>query len=158
MNSSPSAAFRRVILSVVTVFVATAPLARHAFAGDDPELTLQAGEHKVVFKRSDLLKRKDVESLTIDKDPAYPGQKMQYKAVPASALFASMKIADDAVIQFKCLDGFSAPISKERLLNTSAAMSLAFIAIEEADKPWPALKPGGASAGPFYLVWPKPEP
>ena len=75
----------------------------------------------------------------------------------ATALFEGLKIADDAVIQFKCLDGFSAPLSKERLLNKTAERSFAYVAIEEADKPWAALKAGSPSAGPFYLVWPKPE-
>jgi len=123
----------------------------------DPELTLQAGRQKSSFKRSELLKRADIEALSVANDPAYPGRTMSYKAVRATSLFAGMKIADDAVIQFKCLDGFSAPISKERLLNKLPARSIAYIAIEEADKPWPAVKPGGPSAGPFYLVWLNPE-
>ena len=119
----------------------------------DPEFTLQAGEQKFSFKRSELMTRFDIETLSFSNDPTYPGQAMSYKAVRATALFDGMTIADDAVIQFKCLDGFSAPISKERLLNKLPAKSLAYIAIEEADKPWPAVKPGGPSAGPFYLVW-----
>ena len=126
-------------------------------SGGDPELTLASGSQSLTFKRSELLKRKDLETLTIDADPAYPGQKMVYKAVPAAALFEGLKIADDAVIQFKCLDGFSAPISKDRLLNKAKDKSLAYVAIEDADQPWPQLKPDSPSAGPFYLVWPNPK-
>lgn len=141
------------LLLILSLFLT--PVAR---AEDDPELTLSSGSQKKTYKRSDLLQRKDLQEITIDADPAYPGQKMAYKVVPAAALFDEMKIADDAVIQFKCLDGFSAPISKDRLLNESKEKSVAFVAIEEAGKPWPAIKPGGSSAGPFYLVWPNPKP
>jgi len=134
-------------------------LVRHAGAAGalDPELTFQAGDQKITFKRSELLKRSDVETVSVANDVAYPGRAMSYKAVRATALFDGLKVADDAVIQFRCLDGFAAPISKERLLNKQPDKSLAYIAIEEADKPWPAMKPGGMSAGPFYLVWMKPE-
>lgn len=143
----------KLILALSLAFFAHAALA----SGDDPLLTLSSGGQTKTFKRSELLERKDLETLTIDADPAYPGQKMVYKAVPAAALFDGLTVADDAVIQFKCLDGFSAPISKERLLNKSKERSLAYVAIEEASKPWPSIKPEGPSAGPFYLVWPNPK-
>jgi len=125
-----------------------------AIGAEDPELTLRIGDQTQVFKRSELLQRKDLKHLDLANNPAYPGQKMSFSAVPVAALFEKLKIPNDVVIQFKCLDGFSAPISKERLLNTNPAGSIAYIAIEEADKPWPALKAGKPSAGPFYLVWP----
>lgn len=141
---------------LLALSILLAPVAQAS--GDDPVLTLSSGAQSVTFKRSELLKRPDLETLTIDADPAYPGQKMTYKAVPAAVLFDGIKIADDAVIQFKCHDGFSAPISKERLLNKAKEKSLAYVAIEEADHPWPALKPDSPSAGPFYLVWPNPKP
>jgi mono/diheme cytochrome c family protein len=79
---------------------------------------------------------------------------MTYKAVPAVALFAGVTLAEDAVIQFRCTDGFAAPISKDRLLNTHASRSHAYVAIEDPSAPWPPVKPGGPVAGPFYLVWP----
>ena len=133
--------------------------AGHAHAGQapDPELTLQIRDQKIVFKRSELMKRSDVEALSIANDVAYPGRTMSYKAVRASALFDGLKIADDDVIQFRSLDGFAAPISKERLLSKVSGGSIAYVAIEEADKPWPPLASGGGTAGPFYLVWLKPE-
>jgi mono/diheme cytochrome c family protein len=128
-----------------------------AAAAVDPELTFQNADQKITFKRSELLKRSDLETLSVQNDPAYPGQGIRYRAVRFTALFGGLKIADEAVIQFRSLDGFSAPISKERLLNKLADKSIAYIAIEEPDKPWPPLKPGGGSAGPFYLIWQKPE-
>ncbi len=52
------------------------------------------------------------------------------------------------------LDGFVANIPGSVL----AGQGHAYIAIEPADIPWPALKSGStASAGPYYLVWLTPE-
>ena len=71
-------------------------------------------------------------------------------------LFSKIGVAPEAVIQFKTLDGFSAPLAKQRLLNKSEKKSIAYIAIEPADQRWPPLKTGKASAGPFYLSLEKP--
>ena len=75
----------------------------------------------------------------------------------ASDLFQDFSIADDVVIQFRSLDGYAAPISKERLLSKSTKASTAYIAIEDPKEKWPELKPGKPSAGPFYLIWKNPE-
>jgi mono/diheme cytochrome c family protein len=56
-------------------------------------------------------------------------------------------------VQFKATDGFVANIPAALF----AGGSQAWLAIEPADAKWPALKPGGSSAGPFYLVWLAPE-
>jgi len=123
----------------------------------DPELTLRSGDRAVRFARSELLRRSDVETLAVSYDPTYKGRTMSYRAVPAAALFGGLPIPDDAVIQFSCLDGFSAPIGKERLLEQRAGHSRAYIAIEAPGQPWPPVRPGGPSAGPYYLVWVDPQ-
>ena len=123
----------------------------------DPELTLQTRTKTLTFKRSELMKRSDVETLALTGDPAYPARAMSYKAIRATALFEGLKIADDEVIEFRCLDGFSAPISKERLLNKLPGSSIAYVAIEEAGTPWPSLPSGKGTAGPYYVVWLRPE-
>ena len=137
--------------------IANSPLLRAEDGPRDPVLTLDFGDAKVAYKRSELLRRPDLEHIEVAADASYPGRKMSYKAVPAAKLFANQKISPQAVIQFQCLDGFSAPISKERLLNSDPRQSIAYIAIESPDAPWPGVKAGGPSAGPFYLVWPQPK-
>lgn len=127
-----------------------------AFAGE-AALTLATSTDKKIFLLSDLLKRNDLETIEVAKDPAYQGKPTTYQAVAAYKLFNQINIADDAVIQFKALDGFSAVLSKQRLLNSSSDQSIAYIALEPSDKKWPALKPGQPSAGPFYLIWKNPE-
>ena len=98
-------------------------LVRHAGAAGalDPELTFQAGDQKITFKRSELLKRSDArDDSAVANDVAYPGRAMSYKAVRATALFDGLKVADDAVIQFRCLDGFAAPIKARNAYSTSS--------------------------------------
>lgn len=123
-----------------------------------PEATLkiESGDQIIVFTTRELLKRKDTETLSIPLSD-YPNQHFKVKAVPAASLFKSVKLADDAVIVFSCLDGFSAPLEKARLLGTDSKGAIAYIAIEPPDKKWPNLSGKKQSAGPFYLVWKNPE-
>ncbi|RME16585.1 MAG: cytochrome c, partial [Bdellovibrio sp.] len=95
-------------------------------------------------------------TITIAQDPAYPGQVRKYKAIKVTHLFKNIHIGPDSVIQFYALDGFSAPLSKQKLLNNSPKKAVAYLAIEPPSKKWPLLKSRTFSAGPFYLVWKNP--
>lgn len=119
----------------------------------EPQLLIETKTTKVSFTRDELLKRKDLETLTIKNDPSYPGKEMTYRAIKVNHLFDKINISDDAVILFKALDGFSAPLEKKRLLNDSSNQAIAYVAIELPGMSWPHLKSGHSSAGPFYLVW-----
>ena len=145
--------------SFLVVGFLTVPLSTFATSVEvmDSVLIIQNKTEKREFKLSRLLKRKDVENLVVEKDPSYSGQGKKYKAVRVSRLFEGLKIDDDAVIQFKSSDGFSAPIAKDRLLNTSREASIAYIALENPSAPWAPIKEGKSSAGPFYLIWKNPE-
>ena len=77
-------------------------------------------------------------------------------AVPVANLFKDISVAEDEVIIFKALDGFSAPLSRDRLLNQDKAKAIAYVAIEWPEK-WPKLSKRKPSAGPFYLVWENPK-
>ncbi len=128
-----------------------------SMAAAQTEPTLKVGAKR--FPASELLKRPDLEAITVKHDPAYGGREMRYQAVAAATLFAETKLRDDDVIQFRCLDGFVATISKERIMRTGPGQSKAYIAIEDPKSKWPDLpgNPSPGSAGPFYLVWLKPE-
>jgi mono/diheme cytochrome c family protein len=121
------------------------------------EPTLNVGAK--TYSLSGLRKRPDIQTITVEHDPVYGGKEMHYQAIPAAALFAETKFRDDEVIQFQCQDGFVASISKERIMHTGPGQSLAYIAIENPKFKWPDLprKLHSGSAGPFYLVWLKPE-
>src|SRR5258708_7058632 len=92
------------------------------FAGDaatGPFLTIKSQGEVKKFSRADLLKSPYLKKLSVENDPTYK-KKMTYSVVPVTQLFGSFKIADNNTINFYSLDGFSAPISTERLLNASA--------------------------------------
>ena len=128
-----------------------------AVAAAEKEATLKVGAKS--YALSELLKRPELETITVKHDPAYGGQEMKYQAIGAAKLFAETKLHDDEVVQFRCLDGFVVTMSKERIMHTGSGQSIAYIAIENPKSKWPdlPLKPSSGSAGPFYLVWLKPE-
>ena len=49
---------------------------------------------------------------------------MHYKTIKAAALFKRTSIGEDEVIQFRCLDGFAAPILKDRIMRTGPKQSI----------------------------------
>jgi mono/diheme cytochrome c family protein len=145
----------------LAAFVTTC-LISSGLRASDAVLTVKVGEIQKSFSRSSLLKSPLLKTLKVENDPAYANRPRSYRAVPASEIFKDLPVDRDGTMLFKCLDGFSAPISASRLLNTDPDGSRAFIAIEPegpADERWPALKKEDPSktAGPFYLIWENPE-
>jgi len=140
-----------------SVYVFSICLLSSSLAASAKEPTLKVGTKS--YTASELLKRSDLETITVKQDPAYGGREMRYQAIGAAVLFAETKLREDDVVQFRCLDGFVASISKERIMRTGPGQSVAYIAIENPKAKWPVLplKPSAGSAGPFYLVWLKPE-
>lgn len=124
-------------------------------AGTDPKLKIGAK----TFSASELLKRRDIQSITVPHDPAYNGREMHYQAITAASLFAESNLRDNDFVQFRCLDGFVAAISKDRIMQTGSGKSTAYLAVENPASKWPDLpvKSNLGSAGPFYLVWLNPE-
>ena len=123
---------------------------------NEPALILKWATGNRSYTRTELLKRPDVTRIHVAQDPAYDGQPRTYRAVPFHALWKDISLPGDALLQFDCLDGFSAPIARERVLNASGSGAIAYLAVEPADAPWPR-NPKGISPGPFYLVWMNPE-
>ncbi len=121
------------------------------------EIKIVSGSDVHVFTREELSKFSSLRKISVARDPSYPGRVMTYDAIPAYVLFSGLSVGPKQTVVFKCLDGFSAPISRERLLNADPARAVAYVAIEPASGRWPLLPGGVRSAGPFYLVWQNPE-
>lgn len=125
---------------------------------EGPILSIKSNAQTRKFTRRELLGSPYLKKIVVEKDPAYKMTRRTYSAIPASQLFGEFKINVDTTIAFFCLDGFSAPISAERLLNSDSSKSIAYLAIEMPTDPWPPLKSkGGKSVGPYYLIWENPE-
>ncbi len=130
-----------------------ATLAQRAIA-TEPELTVVAGGRMATYAPAALLAMPGAILVTIPSDVAYK-RDMSFRALPVSALLAG--VAPDETIRFVASDGFVATMPAAPLLARGNG-AVAYVAIEPPDKPWPPLKQAeSATAGPFYLVWVRPE-
>jgi mono/diheme cytochrome c family protein len=119
-------------------------------------LTIVADQQRLVFSRSQLLSRHDIQAISIA-DSVYKQRFTRFKAIPVANLFKGLTIPEFAAIQCNAADGFSAIVEKTRLLSTDPKASKAYLAIEDPKRPWPDLVGKTTSAGPFYLVWTDPQ-
>jgi len=116
------------------------------------ELKVDFGHGVVTYRTETLLERRDARTISVPGDVAFH-RTMHYRAVPLAALLEGIGSADH--LQFVAGDGFAAEIPAALLLNTQG--STAWLAIEDPSRPWPALDRNRGSAGPFYLVWTRPQ-
>ncbi|HXA47536.1 MAG TPA: cytochrome c [Burkholderiaceae bacterium] len=112
-------------------------------------LELNLGSAPYHIPRNALLFNPATRTIDVPNDVAYH-RSMHYRALPLATLLGNL--APDASVQFTATDGFVANIPAKLLL----AGGQPWLAIE-SDDTWPPLKADGPSAGPFYLVWLKPE-
>jgi mono/diheme cytochrome c family protein len=131
----------RRFLLLCLLLVAVAPVA-HA-----QTLTVADRAHTIALTRKALLARPDVREIALARDPVY-GRAMTYRAVPVAALLDGLAVGPDDYVAARATDDFSVSIPAHLLKQ-------AFVAIEPAAAPWPALPGDGknGTAGPFYVVW-----
>ncbi|AGG89758.1 MULTISPECIES: c-type cytochrome [Rhodanobacter] len=115
------------------------------------ELKVDLGHGVVTYRSETLLRRPDARTISVPGDVAFR-RAMHYRAVPLVALLDGIGPGDH--LQFVAGDGFAAEIPAALLLNAQG--SEAWLAIEDPAQPWPTL-PGHGHAGPFYLVWTRPQ-
>lgn len=118
----------------------------------EPSLTVSVGGETRSFTRQELLARSDAATIQVPMDISYRTP-MTYRAVPVASLLSGMNIPRDSVIEAVALDGFVAQLPLDLVLNTEESKAVAWLAIEEPDRPWPKLPGKDVSAGPFYIVW-----
>lgn len=123
-----------------------------SFAAHAADLNIDLGHGVQTYHTSQLLDRHDARQIDIPADVSYK-KPMRYRAVPLLALLDGL--GPDDHLQFIASDGFTAEIPASLLLDRRG--SQAWLAIEPANQPWPALAAGKPSAGPFYVVWTRPE-
>jgi mono/diheme cytochrome c family protein len=119
---------------------------------DEPTITIKVANDTHRFTRDELLLRPDVATIAVAHDVTYRVP-MTYRAVPVASLLAGMTLSPDSVIEAVTLDGCVAQLPPDLLLNSDESKAVAWLAIEPADHPWPAIPEKNASAGPFYIVW-----
>lgn len=122
----------------------------------EPVVEIEVGAEKRSFTRGELLARPDATTIEIPKEVT-SGAPMTYRAVPVAALLSGLTFPPGSVVEAVAIDGFAAQIPLDLMLNTDESKSIAWIAIEPADRPWPKVPGKDYTAGPFYVVWTKPE-
>jgi mono/diheme cytochrome c family protein len=128
-------------------------LAYCAYA-NEPALTVTTGGNSVTYAPAALLALPSAATITVPRDVAYQ-RDMTFHAVPVAALLPGVRA--DETIRFAARDGFVASLPAAALLAGGDG-AVAYLAIESTDAPWPPLKAGDtSSAGPFYVVWLRPE-
>lgn len=122
-------------------------------AAAEPTLTVVAGGRTAIYTATGLIAMSGATSVTVPADFAYK-RSMTFQAVPLSQLLAGT--AQDDTVRITASDGFRTTLPAAALLAGGPAG--AYLAIERPDAPWPALRAGeAATAGAFYLVWPRAE-
>lgn len=116
------------------------------------ELLVERADGSRSYSSAELLADPTAREIQIPADVAYK-RAMRYRAVPLAKLLDGVNAQDQ--LQAVADDGFAAELPLAPLLATQGAR--AWLAVEEAQRPWPALGKAGKSAGPFYLVWTHPE-
>jgi len=120
----------------------------------EPTLTVAAGGRTAIYTAAGLLALPGATTVTVPNDVAYK-RTMTFRAVPMATLLAGT--ATDDNVRFLAGDGFKATLPAAALLARGGG-AMAYLAVETADAPRPALKTGEpATAGPFYMVWLHPE-
>lgn len=113
--------------------------------------SVHAGDKTIQWTAKELLKLS--QDVNLEADPTYKGKVKSFKAVPVSTLLKDIAMKPGEMLQFTCLDQFSAPIDKDKLLSTDPNKATAYLAVEDPRHPWPAVSKKIKSAGPFYLIW-----
>ncbi|WP_042690498.1 cytochrome c [Azospirillum sp. B506] len=142
------------LLAALSLLLIALPAHRTLAGG--PALIIAVAGAERVFDRDALLARPDAVSVDIAADVSY-GRPMSYRAVPLASLLGTADFPPGTVLEGVASDGFTAQLPPELCLRSGPDGAVAFLAVEPADRPWPNLPGKEVSAGPFYLVWVRPE-
>lgn len=123
----------------------------------EPSLAFRSGAREKSYTRTQLLSHPDKKMLSMIDQSGYEGRQMTYHAVPVSALVEGLELPPGSELHYQTRDGFSSSVESKLATNTDPQKSIAYIAVEPPDAPWPRFEGRDYTAGPFYLVWENPE-
>jgi mono/diheme cytochrome c family protein len=121
-----------------------------------PLLTITAGAVTRQFTAAELLSRPDLAGLQIPPNVDYKVS-LSVQAVPLLDLLAAFPLEGFDRLEASATDGFVAQIPLALIKAGNSGGSVAWVAIEDSNHPWPKLPGKDTSAGPFYLIWQYPE-
>ena len=122
------------------------------FAND---LTIRVGSKTHIYSAQKLLKEFDSKEMYLYQNTY--GKPMNFTVIPLHQLLSKHYQKGYSMIKYRCLDGFNSTLNLDLVMNKNNSKSVAYLAIETPQNPWPILKKINASPGPFYIVWENPR-
>lgn len=123
-----------------------------AAARADTLLEIDMGDTHLKLGRQELLHRPDLRQIVVESGDGY-ATPTRYEAIPLAALLSGAKIPPDSVLETVAADGFVAQLPLDLVRNTDPGKAVAYIAIENPQRPWPVLPGNKVNPGPYRLVW-----
>ncbi len=123
----------------------------NSISASNNNLKIHFAQKQIEIKKSDLLKRKDLVTVDLAKDPSLSDKPNSYLALEMKDLLSEFKISDKSSIYFKATDGMTVVIESQRIVG-SKNRARAYLAIQPKNGDWHTLK-SGQSAGPYFLIW-----
>jgi hypothetical protein len=106
---------------------------------------------------ADLLRDPAIVEIEVPQDIVYR-RAMRYRAIPLAVLLRDFVIPPGQAIEAVASDGFVATLPLDLLRRSPGGSgSVPYLAIEPPASPWPKLDGKTTGAGPFYIVWLRPE-
>lgn len=147
-----------IVLAVLLSILAACPAGVSPAA--EPGITIDTGTGTLTLLRDQILKRRDLTTILVPRDVTYK-RAMTYRAVPLASLLADASLGQgetsEDMIEIVAADGFVSVLPLSLVFAQSARASVPYLAVEPVDSPWPAIPGKNVDAGPFYVVWLRPE-
>lgn len=127
-------------------------------------LTVETPDAVKKFTRPTLIKM-NVINIKINNSRAYLNTVIDYDAVKLCEILKPFHIQASDTVELISSDNFSALVPAKYIMNCTDKTSVAYLAIENPNKPWPKLKynnpdqnhPDDGTAGPLSVIWEHPE-
>lgn len=104
----------------------------------EPTLELSFGVNTIRVSRTRLLSRSDVVDLNLAHDVVY-GRVMTYRAIPLLSVIGKRATQRFDILEAAATDGYVSQLPMNVIKRGAAGGSMAWLAIEDAKHPWPAL-------------------
>jgi mono/diheme cytochrome c family protein len=123
----------------------------------EARLSLAIGGIARSYSAEELLRDPATVEIEVTRDATY-GRAMRYRALPLSVLLRGLTLPPDQVIVAVASDGFIANLPLDLVMRKPEDTgSVPYLAIEPPGSPWPRIAGQAYTAGPFYIVWLRPE-
>ena len=142
-----------VLMLLLAVVVLMLP---YSLKAGEPTLSIDANGMVQTYTAAALLARPDSTFIDVPADVSYK-RSMHYRAIPLLGLLSAAAADKFDTLEAQATDGFVTQIPLALIEAGAKGGAVAWVAVEDPARPWPAMPGAEISAGPFYLVWQHPE-